>query len=115
MKESMTEASGTMQAPRVIGIEIRTILFARDRPDAIFSSAAAGIGLMNRQRMIIYSMATHSAREVPSSAPALPSIQPPREKPTAAKGRATATLPTCSISWLIAVGSILRMPCIYPR
>ena len=98
MAESMVEASGTIQAPNVMGIEIMTIRFARERPETAFSSGDAGLGLTNLLWIIIYSIATHSASDVPSNAPALPMVHPPRANPIEAKGSATATFPTCSIS-----------------
>ena len=62
----------------------------------------------------MYSMAMASTSVVPSSAPAAPSAMPTRE-PRYARGRETKTLPTCSISWEVAVGTMFCCPCMKPR
>ena len=53
MAESMVEASGTMQAPRVMGMEIMTMVFARDLAETASSSGEGGSGLIIRLWMII--------------------------------------------------------------
>ena len=62
----------------------------------------------------MYTSATASTMVMPSSAPAAPSARPMRE-PRYARGREMNTLPTCSISWLVAVGTMFCCPCMKPR
>ena len=47
MAESIVDASGTIQAPNVIGIEIITMRFARERPETDISLGDGGCGLTN--------------------------------------------------------------------